>query len=188
MRVVVSRESYFTAAMTILAQDGVGRLKIAPLCRALNVTSGSFYGYFGSLQGFIDEFMAHWEATLTEQIVALVSIEPDPVLRIHALKELAGALPHDAEAAIRSWSYSNESVADVLDRVDRRREEILRDQLALSVGDDRARILATVGMTMLVGLQQWHRPVSRADYELVFTEFERLVLSSIPSSLAGLQD
>ena len=73
MRLLVTRDDYYAAAMRILATEGAGGLKIATLCRELGVTTGSFYGYFGSLDGFIEQFLAYWWESQTARIAAIVT-------------------------------------------------------------------------------------------------------------------
>ena len=70
MRLLVTRDDYYDAAMRILATEGAGGLKIATLCAELGVTTGSFYGYFGSIDGFIGQFLDHWWESQTARIVA----------------------------------------------------------------------------------------------------------------------
>jgi len=128
----------------------------------LKVTSGSFYGYFGSFDGFVEEFLAYWEETQTARVVQLSGAPVDPAARVHLLKELARQLPHEAEAAIRSWAHTNARVADAQLRVDDRRLEALTKVLRPAAGSRReARNLAIMGMTLMVGLQQWRSPVTR---------------------------
>lgn len=182
MRQLVTRDDYFEAAMKVLATEGTGKLKIAPLCRSLKVTTGSFYGYFGSLDGFIEDFLVYWEETQTERIIALSNAPVDPVARIHLMKELAGQVPHAAEAAIRSWAHANERVAESQRRVDERRVVALTKVLLPAAGSRReAKNLAIMGITLLVGLQQWRSPVTKKDFDLLFDEFEKLVLSRMPA-------
>lgn len=181
VRQLVTREDYFDAAMKLLATEGAGRLKIAPLCRSLKVTSGSFYGYFGSMDGFVEQLLAYWEETQTERVVRLSNAQGDPAARIHAMKELAASLPHGAEAAIRSWAHTNERVAAAQKRVDERRVSALADVLQPAAGSRReAKNLALMGITLLVGLQQWRSPVTMRDFNVLFNEFEKLVLSRMP--------
>jgi len=71
MRLLVTREDYFAAAMKILATQGAGGLKINVLCKAVKVTTGSFYGYFGSFDGFVEQFLTFWKQEQTERLVAL---------------------------------------------------------------------------------------------------------------------
>lgn len=94
------------------------------------------------------------------------------------MKLLAARLPHAAEAAIRSWAHSNTDVVAVLRRVDQRREDALAGVIQPVVGSpERARTLAIVGMTLLVGIQQWRAPVTTTtDFDRLFGEYEALIL------------
>lgn len=177
MRRIVTREEYFESAMSILGAHGPGGLKISALCRALKVTSGSFYGYFGSLDGFVEEFLNYWEETQTERIANIIALPPEPADRIHLAKELAATLPHAAEAAIRSWASTNEKVAAMQRLVDARRIEALSDILRpAAVDDEEAQSLGLMAMTLLVGLQQMRIPVADDDFAAVYDEFEEFVL------------
>lgn len=183
MRLLVTRDDYFGAAFRLLAENGAGSLKISVLCKKLKVTSGSFYGYFGSFDGFVEEFLAYWEETQTARVVQLSIAPADPAERIHLLKELARQLPHEAEAAIRSWTHTNSRVAEAQKRVDDRRLEALTKVLRPVTGSRReARNLAIMGMTLMVGLQQWRSPVAKKDFDLLFDEYESLVLSRLPDA------
>ncbi len=178
MRLLVTREQYFDAAMTLLATDGVGKLKIATLCGALNVTTGSFYGYFGSLDGFVAEFLAYWEETQTERLGQLAGVPGDLAARVHLLKRLTAGLPHAAEAAIRGWAHSDAQVAAAQKRVDDRRIDIVTNLLAPAVGSRReAATLAIMGVTLLIGIQQWRSPVTTRDFNRIFNEYEKVLFA-----------
>lgn len=180
MRLLVTREQYFDAAMTLLGTEGVGKLKIATLCGALNVTTGSFYGYFGSFDGFVAQFLAYWEETQTERLGQLSSVPGDPVTRIRVIKRLTAELPHAAEAAIRSWAHTDPQVAAAQTRVDDRRVEIVGNLLLPAVGSRReATTLAIMGVTLLIGIQQWRSPVTTRDFNRIFNEYEKVLLARI---------
>lgn len=180
MRLLVTREDYFEAAMTLLAKEGEGQLKIASLCKALNVTTGSFYGYFGSFDGFVDQFLVYWEQAQTDRIVALSNAPSDLAERVRIMKDLSRQIPHNAEAAIRSWGHTNPRVAEAQKRVDTRRQRALSNLLLPGVGTRReANRLAMMGITLLVGLQQWRAPVTKRDFDTLFDEYERLLLSRL---------
>lgn len=177
MRRIVTREEYFESALSILGAHGPGGLKISALCGSLEVTSGSFYGYFGSLDGFVEEFLQYWEETQTESIANIITRPPEPADRIHLAKELAATLPHAAESAIRSWASTNEKVAAMQRLVDARRIEAISDILRPAAADDEeAHSLAVMATTLLVGLQQMHHPVTDDDFDTVFDELEEFML------------
>lgn len=186
MRLLVTRENYFTAAMELLATKGAGKLKIAPLCGALGVTTGSFYGYFGSFDGFVADFLKYWEETQTERLVQMANVSTEPAERVRRLKKFGAGLPHEAEAAIRSWAHTNPAVAEMQKRVDERRQEALSEVFAPIVDSKReANKLAVIGMTMLIGLQQWRSPVTTRDYNILFDELERMVLRRVAERAAS---
>lgn len=181
MRLLVTRDDYHEAAMRILATEGAGGLKIGALCAELGVTTGSFYGYFGSLDGFIEQFLEYWWESQTTRIAAMATGAEDAVERIHLVKELTSALPHAAEGAIRSWAHTNPAVAAMQSKVDERRLDVVTEILRpVAAGDEEARALGIMALTLLVGLQQWRQPVTEHDFNLVFNEFEELVLRRVP--------
>jgi len=186
VRLSVTRDDYFDAAMELLASGGAASLKIAPLCKSLNVTSGSFYGYFGSMDGFVTEFLVFWERTQTERVAELTDVPTDLITRIRLVKTFGANLPHNAEAAIRGWAHVNPQVAEAQKTVDARRVEILTDLFRPAVDTRRhAETIAIMGITLLVGLQQWRSPVTRKDFNRVFNEYEQMVHRVIDQTSSG---
>ncbi len=185
MRQLVTREDYYETAMRILATEGAGGIKISKLCAALGVTTGSFYGYFGSLDGFIGAFMEYWWESQTARVVALANAPEDPADRIRLMRKLGSQLPHAAEGAIRSWAHTNAAVAAMQEKVDERRSEALSEVLRPAAADDEeATTLGMLAMTLMVGLQQWRQPVTVDDFDRLFNEFEKLVLMNLDTSPA----
>jgi AcrR family transcriptional regulator len=180
VRLVVTKNDYFAAALDVLATEGHAALKIGSLCRAIGVTTGSFYHYFGSWDGFVQELLAHWEQEKTRRIFEIAAAEHDPVARVRKIKKLALTLPHEAETAIRAWSHINPTVAEVQGRVDQERLDAVRSVIAGVVADPRqAELLAIMGLSLLVGLQQWRSPVDAGELANVLDEYERLVLAHL---------
>ena len=176
MPVVVTREQYFDAAMSTLASVGHTGLTIRALCKTLGVTSGSFYHYFGSMDGFVEALLEYWEREQTIRLLQLSTAPTDPVERMQRMKELAFTIPHDAEAGIRAWSKANAAVAVAQKRVDTEREQGLREVILGIVADGAtADLLTLTGMVLLIGLQQWHSPVDPGEVETVFNEFEAVI-------------
>jgi AcrR family transcriptional regulator len=178
VRQLVTRGDYFEAALRILGTEGAGRLKIGELCKSINVTTGSFYGYFGSFDGFVTEFLEFWEASQTERIVNLANAPDDPAERIHTMKELGRSVPHEAEAAIRSWAHHHPIVAEAQKRVDERRTRALTDIVRPACANQaEARRLGVMAVTLLVGLQQLRSPVTKKDFDTLFDEYEAVVMA-----------
>jgi AcrR family transcriptional regulator len=151
----VSREQYFEVAFELLPQAGFKGLNIGLMCRALGVTSGSFYHHFGSWDGFVEAFLSHWERLQGRRMREMAFGVGDVRRDLEALRELTVGLPHAAEAAIRAWSDSNEVVRSAVIRVDQTRFATLAEVTTRAIGDaPQALVIASAALAMLVGYQQ----------------------------------
>lgn len=184
----LSPEDYFREALAVLGEAGSEGLTIAVLCDRLEVTKGSFYHHFGGMPGFVTQLLEYWEREHSERLIKISKAQPDPTLRIFTLTEMGVALPHASEAAIRAWGRSSPEVAEVTARVDRRRERHLVDAVsALAIDRQRARLLARIGLTLLIGAQQREHPVDLKRLRQMFEEVNKLVfLEADPELVARL--
>ncbi|MET0474469.1 MAG: TetR/AcrR family transcriptional regulator [Mycobacterium sp.] len=155
----VSRESYFETGLDVLSDLGYGGLKLAEVCNRLGVTTGSFYHYFASWSVYTRDLVAYWVEQRTVKNIEVTDTEPDPRRRIGAYIELALALPHRAEAAIRVWSSIDADVRAVQSAVDQRRYDVLFDA-AFEILDEKhqAQVFASWAMYLLIGYEQSNLP------------------------------
>jgi AcrR family transcriptional regulator len=169
-----SKDDYYRTALDLLADGGVSALTIANLCAGLGVTTGSFYAHFAGIREFHVAFLEQWEAGRVYQLKEQVDSRTDPLERIDLLRRVAVAVNHEAESAIRGWARTNPMVAEFQRRVDRIREEALV-QAFLDIGIDNteARVLARIGLTILVGTQQIEEQVDRKRLDAILTEYQR---------------
>src|SRR5690606_41843093 len=70
-RPMATKQEYSDAAFDILSAEGYSALKQAPLCKRLNVTTGSFYHYFQNWHDFTSHLLDHWLAPRTTRLVGL---------------------------------------------------------------------------------------------------------------------
>jgi AcrR family transcriptional regulator len=173
----LSPSSYFDAAFEVLSARGPDALKIAALCEQLQVTKGSFYHHFKDLPTFVDGLMAYWAAKHATRLIALSESVTDAEERFEFLQGIAVGLPHDAEAAIRAWSWSNDAVARVMHAVDQARlDHLTRAGIDAGLPAERARLMATISMGVLIGLQQLERPARQETMDKVSGELRSLTL------------
>ncbi len=155
----LSAADYFRAALDLLGDVGSDGLTIAALCARLKVTKGSFYHHFVGMPDFVEELLTFWETEHSDRVIASPRTERDPRRRLDSLATVGLGLPHDSEAALRAWGRSRPDVAEVVGRVDKRRERHLADAIAaLGVDRARARSLARLALNLLIGGQQRDRP------------------------------
>jgi AcrR family transcriptional regulator len=125
-------DAWIDAGLRALASGGPEAVRIEPLAQALGVTRGGFYWHFDGRRAFLEAILDTWERRSTDEVIERVEREGgDP----RAKARRAGALTFSEELlpidlAVRDWSRREPAVADRLRRVDNRRMDYLRSQLA----------------------------------------------------------
>jgi AcrR family transcriptional regulator len=172
----LGRDAYYDAAFDLLAEQGPSGLTIAALCTRLGVTKGSFYHHFDDMPAFVRLLLEHWRTEHATRLITLSESIADPGERFDLLEGIAIGLPHGTEAAIRAWSWSDETVAQAQHAVDMDRlDHLTRSGMAAGHSAERAELLARISLSVLVGLQQLERPASVATFEHVFGEIRQWV-------------
>jgi AcrR family transcriptional regulator len=178
-------DDYFPEALALLGEQGSQALTIASLCDRLDVTKGSFYHHFGGMPVFVEQLLAYWEQEHSERLITISQAQPDPTLRLGTLAEMAVNLPHTSESAIRAWGRSHPDVAEVVERVDKRRERHCVDAvLALGIDRPRARLLGRIAIDLLVGIQTREVPPDPKRVRQMFEEITKLVYLEADPELA----
>lgn len=148
------RDHFVQAAVELITEQGAAALKVAPLCRRLDVTTGSFYHHFDGLGALVDAVLAAWEEASTRVVGAAVAQIAEADDAIAVLKHTSITLPHAFESRVRAWALRDAAVAQVQARVDAERVAVLTHAIGAMVGPDAAPDLAVLGFTILVGFQQ----------------------------------
>ncbi|OBG02331.1 TetR/AcrR family transcriptional regulator [Mycolicibacter sinensis] len=168
MGAILSRQAYFETGLEVLSEMGYGGLKLAEVCNRLGVTTGSFYHYFTSWPVYTRDLVQHWLEARTVAHVEFVRALPDPRERIVNLIQIALALPHGAEAAIRAWSSADPAVHAVQAEVDRQRFDIMYESALQVLNAKRpAHLFASWAMYLLVGYEQALLPRDSAAIEWI---------------------
>ena len=182
----LSRSAYCEAGLELLAEGGHGGLTIAALCERLGVTKGSFYHHFADMAEYVALLLEHWKAEHATRLIALSESVTDPEERFDLLQGIAVGLPHGAEAAIRAWSWNNDAVAQAQERVDQARlAHLTRAGLDAGLGAARAKRMAKISLSVLVGMQLLERPARQKSMEDVFAELRHWVGAEDPAPRAS---
>ncbi len=163
--------AYFTAAFAILGARGPEALTIAALCQRLRVTKGSFYHHFTGMPEFVDALLRDWEEGFQKMLDETAGLS-DPVRRLEVTAQHTLVIPHETEAALRAWGFSDPVVGAAVRRMDRAREQTYTASLAMVIDDPaRCQMLAHMGVSLLIGLQQRERPIDRERFMRIGLEW-----------------
>ena len=153
---ILTVEDWLNLALQELRTHGYGALRAQPLAKKLDVTRGSFYHHFESLDAFHSAVIGHWSKKTSGQIALDAQDFDDPVEALDNLLQKTLCSGEALERAIRSWSTVAPSVAEAVERVDQERIGIaeallLEAGLPETVSEARAKLLywAAIGRLML---------------------------------------
>lgn len=122
MRNRLGIDEWIEAGLETLAEGGIEAVRVEPLAAKLHVTKGSFYWHFQDRQGLLDALLQAWQVAATNNIITIVDTRGgDGQARLRTLFKIALASDGRLEHAIRTWARSDETAAQVVADIDRRR-------------------------------------------------------------------
>ena len=116
----LSVTDWITAGLELLAEDGIGGVKIQRLCERLGVTKGSFYWHFTDLDAFLGAMAKHWEdgaRIFRDRFTEMAQRDAKQTLTdavSYSLESRLGRL----ERAMRDWSRSDPRARAAIDASD----------------------------------------------------------------------
>lgn len=153
---LLTSADWLDLALQELKAHGYNALRAQPLAKKLNVTRGSFYHHFDSLEAFHAAIIAHWSKVTNDQIASAAGDIHDATEALDDLLQTTLRSGEALERAIRSWSTVEPMVAEAVERVDQERINIAEALLCRAgvpkpVSEARAKLLywAAIGRLML---------------------------------------
>lgn len=126
----IQRDHWFAEGLKILTEKGFGQVRLEVLCERLQVTKGSFYHHFGSMDRYIDALLVFWEHSQAGQWHFAAEDAPDADGRLSRLMSemLQDAAGRNVEQQLMAWARADRTVNEVVNRVHRQRREFVRRQ------------------------------------------------------------
>jgi AcrR family transcriptional regulator len=117
----LSVDDWVSAALELLAEGGVGAVKIDRLCVRLGVTKGSFYWHFDDFESFLAAVAERWgddRDAIRDEFAGLADLPPRE--RITAMIEaLFDPSQWPLDRAVREWARTDERVRERVAKSDR---------------------------------------------------------------------
>jgi AcrR family transcriptional regulator len=181
-----TRDDYFEVGLRLMGEGGTGAVTIARLCEALDVTKGSFYHHFRTIDDYRLQLLKHWAVEREGQIAEALERADGPLHRIVAMREHALGLAHEAEAAIRSWSRRDPDVDALQQRVDVERERAITEAYGeAGVPAEVATLLGRIAVGLMIGVQHRSRPADREGLAAMYRLLHDMVVAQY---LGGVTD
>lgn len=147
----LSAEDWIQRGLKSLELKGPKALKAEPLAVELGVSRGSFYWHFKNVRDYHRAVLEAWEQSAVEAPYdrTLELGEDDPVQALERLIASSMKVRVGLESAVLSWASDDAPAAEAVQRVNRRRMELLAGLLlqagvSAEVAQARAAILCAV--------------------------------------------
>lgn len=142
--------AWIQAGLRALAGGGPDAVRVEVLARALGVSKGGFYGYFGNRPALLDAILDAWERVSVDEVIERVEsgdagggAAGDARSKLERLGAIAvsgeqvlGVNPLAVDLAVRDWARRDKKVARRLRRVDNRRMDYMRSLLHTICADE----------------------------------------------------
>jgi AcrR family transcriptional regulator len=167
------RSAWVAEGLRALAASGPDAVRVEPLAKALGVTKGGFYWYFGDRNALLGELLDTWEREMVREVIARVDGEGGDararLRRLFAIADTAEGMTANlgTDLAVRDWARRDPAVAERLRRVDNQRMDYLRSLYgAICADDDEVEVRCTISFALWIGSHLMavdHGSRSRAD-------------------------
>lgn len=118
----LTKTDWLDHALATLSAQGFTALKADTLAQSLGVSRGSFYWHFEDLAAFHGAVLERWlQVSVVAVVDRLDQQDLDPEAKLRALVETAANGDRAMEQAMRSWAFSDPTVAPLVADVDRQR-------------------------------------------------------------------
>ena len=175
----VDKQDWLQAGINQLRELGPTGMSGEKLARRLDMTRGSFYHHFGSMDDYVRQLMDTWQQSYTLELLKKAQAA-DPLQEMALLMETAWNTDIELEIAVRQWGFSHPLVQARVEQIDRIRLTHISNLYATLLKDpDKGRKFGTIAYYGLLGaLHSTPRKNKTALRELIL-EIQTLLLTEL---------
>jgi AcrR family transcriptional regulator len=186
----LNRESWITAALEVLLDEGPDAVAVQPLARLIGATKGSFYWHFTGRDDLLRATLERWEDVSTSDVIAkLDGLEGTPADKMRALFAFVTAHSERSPGELRMLAaIEHPDIAAAVERSTRRRLDYLAALFrAHGLPAGAARRRAVLAYTTYLGhAQLMHStpglmPSTAAARRRLLDEMSAMFLDAVPS-------
>ena len=131
-RTQLDRQSWITAAIEVMAEEGIAGLRVEVLAKQLKVTKGSFYWHFADRRDLLLAILHHWKEGRIFDIIKQTRAQAgkeleqiDHVIDVYSASRTRRGMM--IELAVRDWARRDGEAAAIVAEVDDVRLRCARD-------------------------------------------------------------
>lgn len=173
---MISKKKWLKEGLNLLAQEGSQGLTIDNLCRRLKITKGSFYHHFKNYSEFKKEILNFYESDGTADIITLLEKFKKSETKLYQLFNIVVESSSNKnpmlEPIIRNWSYLDEEVREIQERIDCERINYL-EKLCFDIKKNKknAQILSKQLYSIMIGCQHIQPQIKGARLKAIYDNF-----------------
>lgn len=171
----VKKEQWLKVGLHTLDNKGAEHLKIAEMCKQLNVTKGAFYHWFGSKKDYDRALLEYWQDIFTEEFIRQSESAETAKKKLSRLVEqcIDGISKGSRlEIEINMWAKQNSVVGEFVTGVYTQRFDYLMGLLNDIYADpQQAKRHGLTLYCLLVGCDLFFRSLSKSEAQLMFAEY-----------------
>lgn len=126
----LAKQDWIAHGFEVLKTEGHEGLKADRMVKALNVSRGSFYWHFKSIDDFHTALLSSWREQITEAVIAELRGIGGGENQLTELISRVILTPQRIEAAMRSWGKVDPKIAVAIAAVDAVRIDYMTDLIA----------------------------------------------------------
>ncbi len=173
----LSKRQWLEEGFALLSEFSQDKLTIQYLCDRLKVTRGSFYHHFQGINGYIKDLMTAWEEENTHMMVKEANVGNTPEESMELLAKAIMTRKQSIEAAIRSWSFYQPTVAEHMAKVDKLRLGYLHSlYLKMGLSEEESSLRADLDYGTLIGIQQLYPQIADEKMKALWQMQKEIIL------------
>ncbi|HEY4344854.1 MAG TPA: TetR/AcrR family transcriptional regulator [Parvibaculum sp.] len=118
----LTREAWLKAGQDLLRDAGLRALRLHPLAKALNISTGSFYHHFASFDAFLGQLCAYYSGEQLDRNLADIRAQGGaPMEQLQSASTMATTRNlRKLALAMRAWAQSDERARKAVRAVDKK--------------------------------------------------------------------
>lgn len=155
----LSRNDWLATGFDVLAKEGSQGLTIENLTSKLNITRGSFYYHFHSMEDYKNFLLTFWAEQYSTRVVQLTVSSNEPGNVFLRFLDILAAEDPSIEIILRSWAARDEHVHAYMQHIDEERLIQAQRWFEQSGQTQNTRDLARMFYTLLIGCYSVFPPI-----------------------------